>query len=31
MAFNGPLDLLALAGGIALIALALYLSKGDDH
>lgn len=31
MAFHGPLDLLALAGGIALIALALYLSKGDDH
>ncbi len=31
MTFHTPLDLLALAGGIALIALALYLSKSDDH
>jgi uncharacterized membrane protein YqhA len=31
MEFHGPLDLLALAGGISLIALALYLSKSDDH
>jgi uncharacterized membrane protein YqhA len=31
MQFHTPLDLLALAGGISLIALALYLSKSDDH
>jgi uncharacterized membrane protein YqhA len=31
MSFHTPLDLLALAGGISLIALALYLSKSDDH
>jgi uncharacterized membrane protein YqhA len=31
MDFHGPLDLLALAGGIGLIALALYFSHADDH
>jgi len=30
MNFEGPLDLLYLAGGIALIGLALYLSHGDE-
>jgi uncharacterized membrane protein YqhA len=31
MDFHGALDLLALAGGIGLIALALYFSHADDH
>ncbi|MCX4187849.1 YqhA family protein [Methylophaga sp. OBS4] len=31
MDFHGALDLLALAGGIGLIALALYFSHPDDH
>lgn len=31
MDFHGPLDLLALAAGIGLIALALYFSHADDH
>ncbi len=31
MDFHGPLDLLALAGGIGLIALALYFSHAEDH
>ncbi len=31
MDFHGPLDLLALAGGIGLISLALYFSHADDH
>jgi uncharacterized membrane protein YqhA len=31
MDFHGPLDLLALAGGIGLIALALYLSHSEEH
>jgi len=29
--FETPLDLLYLAGGIALIGVAIYLSHGDDH
>ncbi|MDH5358043.1 MAG: YqhA family protein [Gammaproteobacteria bacterium] len=31
MDFNGPIDLLALAGGIALIGLTLYLSHAEEH
>lgn len=31
MDFHGPLDLLALAGGIALIGLTLYLTHAEDH
>ena len=31
MDFHGPLDLLALAGGIALIGLTLYLSHAEEH
>ncbi len=31
MTFHGPLDLLALAGGIALIGLTLYMSHKEDH
>jgi len=31
MDFHGPVDLLALAGGIGIIALALYFSHADDH
>jgi hypothetical protein len=31
MDFHGPLDLLALAGGIALIGVTLYLSHAEDH
>jgi len=31
MEFHGPLDLLALAGGIALIGLTLYLTHVEDH
>jgi uncharacterized membrane protein YqhA len=31
MEFHNPLELLALAGGIGLIALALYFSHADDH
>jgi uncharacterized membrane protein YqhA len=31
MDFHGPLDLLALAGGIALIGLTLYLTHAEEH
>lgn len=31
MDFHGPLDLLALAGGIALIGLTLYLTHVEEH
>jgi uncharacterized membrane protein YqhA len=31
MDFHGPLELLALAGGIALIGLTLYLTHSEDH
>jgi uncharacterized membrane protein YqhA len=31
MEFHGPLDLLALAGGIALIGLTLYLTHAEEH
>lgn len=31
MDFHGPLDLLALAGGIALIGVTLYLSHAEEH
>ncbi len=31
MDFHGPVDLLALAGGIALIGLTLYLTHIEDH
>lgn len=31
MDFHGPIELLSLAGGIGLIALALYFSHADDH
>jgi uncharacterized membrane protein YqhA len=31
MEFHGPLDLLALAGGIGLIAIAMYLSHAEEH
>jgi len=31
MDFHGPLDLLAFAGGIALIGVTLYLSHKEDH
>ncbi|MDC9726143.1 MAG: YqhA family protein [Gammaproteobacteria bacterium] len=31
MEFHGPLDLLALAGGIALISLTLYLTHVEEH
>ena len=31
MDFHGPLDLLALAGGIVLIGITLYLSHKEDH
>ena len=31
MGFQGPVDLLAFAGGIALIGLALYLSHAGEH
>ncbi|PHS70342.1 MAG: hypothetical protein COB23_04300 [Methylophaga sp.] len=31
MEFHSPLDLLALAGGIALIGLTLYLSHAEEH
>ena len=31
MDFHGPLDLLAFAGGIALIGITLYLSHKEDH
>ncbi len=31
MDFHGPLDLLALAGGIVLIGLTLYLTHAEDH
>jgi len=31
MDFQGPYELLALAGGISLIALSLYFSHKDDH
>jgi uncharacterized membrane protein YqhA len=31
MDFHGPLDLLALAGGIALIGLTLYLTHAEKH
>jgi hypothetical protein len=29
--FHGPIDLLAQAGGIGIIALALYFSHSDVH
>lgn len=31
MDFHGPLDLLALAGGIALIGVTLYLTHAEEH
>jgi len=31
MTFHGPLDLLALAGGIALIGVTLYFSHAEEH